>query len=70
MADKKTEAKEFSDLLPEDTDLTMFTIWGYLKGALKGVNGDIEGAKGQIEEGEGDIVEGGEPDQFGPFDIS
>ena len=27
--------------------------WGYLKGALKGVNGDIEGAKGQIEEGEG-----------------
>ena len=35
-----------------------------------GVNGDIEGAKGQIDEGEGDIVEGGEPDQFGPFDIS
>ena len=24
--DKNTEAKEFSDLLPEDTDLTMFTI--------------------------------------------
>ena len=26
MTDKNTEAKAFSDLLPEDTDLTMFTI--------------------------------------------
>ena len=26
MTDTNTEAKEFSDLLPEDTDLTMFTI--------------------------------------------
>ena len=26
MTDKNTEAKGFSDLLPEDTDLTMFTI--------------------------------------------
>ena len=26
MTDKNTEAKGFADLLPEDTDLTMFTI--------------------------------------------